>query len=163
MPDPFQTLGVERRFDLDEAELHRRYVAAAAEAHPDRYADPIEQAEAADRAARINEAYRTLSDPERRANALLIALGGASKEQDDSLPPDLLMDMMQVRERLEAAVARDDSGEQTALEAWAVDQRQAHLDNAARLFTAEEPDLQQVRVELNALRYVERMIEQMQG
>ncbi len=161
MSDPFAILGLPPRFDLDEAELHARYLSAAAATHPDRFADPLEQAEAADRAALLNDAYRTLTDPEQRANALLRMLGGSAKQDDNTLPPDLLMDMMDVRERMEDAIASSDADALAALRTWADQQRKSHLDRIAALFAAEPPDLKQVRIELNALRYIERMIEQM--
>jgi len=161
MSDPFDVLGVPRKFALDEAELRERYVQAAAAAHPDRHTDPVEQAEAAERASLLNEAYQTLLDPEKRANALLVSLGGAAKEDDHALPPDLLMDMMDVRERMESAVASQDADELAELRAWAAAQRAAHLERVALLLADDAPDVKQARVELNALRYIERMIEQM--
>ena len=157
--DPFELLGIEPRFDVDEAELHRRFIAASSATHPDRFNDPLEQADAADRAAAINAAYQTLSDPERRANALLLLRGGAAKEDDKSLPPDLLMEMMEVRERMEEAVASDDAAELDALRQWVDAERRSRLDHIASLFHAS--DLAGVRLQLNALRYVERMLEQM--
>ncbi|MCC6680349.1 MAG: Fe-S protein assembly co-chaperone HscB [Phycisphaeraceae bacterium] len=161
MDDPFTLLGLPPRFDLDEADLHARYLSAAARNHPDRFTDPLEQAEAADRAALLNDAYRTLSDPEQRANALLRVLGGSAKEDDNTLPPDLLMDMMDVRERMEDAIASSDTTALSELRTWADQQRKSHLERIAALFAASPPDLKQVRIELNALRYFERMIEQM--
>lgn len=165
MQDPFDTLGLDRRFDLDDAQLHRHFLERSAASHPDRFTDPIEQADAADRSAGINEAYRVLKDPEQRANALLRLLGGASKEDDKSLPPDLLMEMMEVRERQEAAEASGDDGALRSLAAWARQQRQDHLGRIGRLFSqaAAGPDpqvLRQIRLELNALRYFQRMVEQ---
>lgn len=161
LTDPFDMFGLEPRFDLDEDELRQRYMTAAAEAHPDRYTDPIEQADAADRASLLNEAYRTLLDPERRANALLLTLGGTTKEDDNALPPDLLMDMMDVRERMEDAIASEDTDELAALREWAAGQRAAHLERVSLLLAGDAPDVRQARMELNALRYIERMIEQM--
>lgn len=161
MPDPFAALGLPRKFDLDEAELHDRYVKAAAATHPDRFTDPVDQAEAADRAALLNEAYQTLLDPEKRANALLVTLGGAAKEDDNALPPDLLMDMMDVRERMEEAIATEDAAALAELRAWAASKRDEHLANVTALLSGDAPQLKPVRMELNALRYIERMLEQM--
>src|SRR6185369_7979237 len=123
MPSPFEILGVPPRFDLDEADLHRRFITASAATHPDRFADPVEQSDAAERAALINDAYRTLKDPESRANALLATLGGPAKEADKELPAGLLMQIMEAREELEDSLR---SGEQNAinrLAAWAAEQR----------------------------------------
>jgi len=164
MPDPFDTLGVEPRFDLDADDLHRRMIALSAQAHPDRHTDPFEQAQAAEQASLINQAYRTLADPERRANALLARLGGPAKEDDQSLPPDLLIEVMEVREELEEAIAGQDAPTIQRLRAWARQQRTQRLAAVAELFAAggDAGSMgKAVRLELNALRYFERMLEQM--
>jgi len=164
MTDPFDTLGVAPRFDLDSDDLHRRMLTLTGEHHPDRFTDPFEQAEAAERAAQINEAYRTLADPERRANALLTRLGGPAKEDDHTLSPDLLMEVMEVREELETAVESNDADAIERLRRWAVTERAKRLDAVAALFDhGGEPVVlgKAVRLELNALRYFERMLEQM--
>lgn len=173
MRDAFDIMDMPRRFDLDQKALHRRFIELSAAHHPDRFTDALDQADAAERAAAINEAYRTLSDPERRAGALLAVLGGAAKEDDKSLPPNLLMEMMEVRERMEEAIAEDDKATLAELRTWAEGQRRAYLDATAKLFDealrarAEDAGadvseaLGAVRMQLNALRYFERMLEQM--
>lgn len=167
MFDPFAILGVPRRFDLDEAELQRRFLAASAATHPDRFTDPIEQVEAAERAAEINEAYRVLSSPEARADALLRLLGGPAKEEDKSLPPNLLMEMMEVREELEEAQESGDEATIRRLRDWATQQRAARLAKVADYFRAVTGDscpketAKNIRLELNALRYAQRMLDQM--
>lgn len=168
MPDPFQTLGLPPRFDLNEADLHARFIQASAANHPDRYTDPVDQADAAERAAEINHAYAVLADPERRADALLTRLGGPAKDQDKSLPPDLLIDMMETRERMEDAVAENDRPQLDQLRAWANHQRETHLKMIAELFAdnphALPPDTaKSIRLELNTLRYIQRMLDQMPG
>ena len=92
MIDPFATFDLPRRFDIDVECLSHRFIALCAEHHPDRFTDPIDQVEASERTARINESHRVLTDPEQRANILLQLLGGAAKGDDKSLPPDLLVD-----------------------------------------------------------------------
>ena len=167
MPDPFETLGLPPRYDLNEAELHTRFIQASAATHPDRYTDPVEQAQAAERSAEVNHAYAVLSDPERRADALLTLLGGPAKDEDKSLPPDLLMDMMEVREQLEEAVAQENLDELNKLRNWANDQRDAHLKIIRALFADKDtlvPEVaKSIRLELNALRYIQRMLDQMPG
>lgn len=161
MPDPFAVFDLTPRFDFDEDELHQRFLSASAANHPDRFTDPLDQADAAERSAAINHAYRALSDPEARANALLALLGGPAAEDDKSLPPALLMEMMEVREELEAAAEADDRPALARLRAAAERQRQNHLDTLTRLFAQEPIDGKAIRLELNALRYIERMREQM--
>lgn len=161
-------LGLEPGFALDEAELHRRFIAASAATHPDRFADPLDQADAAERSAAINEAYRVLKDPEARANVLLQRLGGSDQSQDKSLPPDLLVEMMEIRERMEEAIDAADEAQMRQLARWAHEQRAAHLARVGELFAAalqasgaaRAEHLKAIRLELNALRYFQRMIEQ---
>ena len=166
--DPFKILGIQAQYDLDQEDLHRRFIHASAQAHPDHFIDSMDQADAAKRSAQINEAYRLLKDPESRASALLEVLGGPAKEADQSLPPDLLMEVMEAREQVEEAIASGDKPSVDQWTQWAVQQRQQRLEQIAQLFDQARSDpgagleglLSQVRLELNALRYFQRMINQ---
>ncbi len=158
MADAFAELGVPAKFELDAAELERRFVALAAEHHPDRFADPLQQADAADRFAAVNEAYRVLRDPILRAAALLQLRGAEAQSDDKSLPAGFLSQMLELRERLEQAIDDQDEAELAALRDWAAQQRTQRLRTIAGLF--EGPDSAAVAMELNALRYVQRMIDQ---
>ncbi len=161
MNDPFATLGVSPRFDLDLDELRQRFLTASAAHHPDRFTDPLDQADAAERSAELNAAYQTLTDPEARANALLALRGGPAAADDKSLPPTLLMEMMEVREELHQAVADQDHATLERLRDWAHQQHARHVDQLAKLFAHDELNGKAVRLELNAMRYIQRMIEQM--
>lgn len=167
MDDVFEILGVPRRFDVDEAELHRRFIAASARTHPDRFADPVAQADASQRSAAVNGAYRVLRDPQTRAEALMVLLGGPVPEADKSLPPDLLMQMMDIREEMQEAIEAVDTATLDRLRTWAQQQRAARLEAIAALFDRAQAadchgdELKRARLELNALRYVRRMLEQM--
>jgi molecular chaperone HscB len=168
--DPFALFDLTPGFELDQGQLQRRFIAATAANHPDRFTDPLQQAEAAERSAAINEAFSVLTDPQRRADCLLVLLGGPAKEDDKSLPDDLLTQMMDVRQRMEEAVADQDQAVLAELATWANRQRQAHLQRIGELFKqmqspAKDGDRaaagKAVRLQLNALRYFQRMIEQM--
>lgn len=159
-PDAFDALGLSPSFDLDEAAIRRAWLARAGQAHPDLAGD-----EGAPTAAELNEARATLAAPERRANALLARLGGPSKEDDNALPDGFLMEMMEVREELEAAHASGDPAQTQRLRDWADDQRATYIERVSGLFKAlaapPPPEaLADIRRELNAWRYIERMIEQ---
>lgn len=166
--DPFALLGLPRQFEIAAAQLQAAYLKRAAAHHPDRIADPIEQAEAARHAARLNDARATLADDERRANALLQLLGGPTKEQDKSLPDGFLMDMMDIRQQMEEALASNDPEHRRRLEKWALQQRQDYINTVSSLFkkagdnTPPSDELfREIRMQLNAWRYIERMIEQL--
>ncbi|MGQ0629164.1 MAG: hypothetical protein ACT4PL_13825 [Phycisphaerales bacterium] len=139
--------------------VRRAFLARAAQAHPDRGAAEGEAAE-------LNRARAALDDPESRAGVLLQRLGGASKEQDRSLPEGFLVRVMALREGLaEAQGAGGLAVEQAILEAES--QREGHMVRCAALFedvrrgAGGEATLREIRRELNAWRYVERLIEQL--
>ncbi|TVQ60082.1 MAG: Fe-S protein assembly co-chaperone HscB [Phycisphaerales bacterium] len=165
--DPFVILGLPARFDLREADVRAAWLRRSAALHPDR-ADAnagMDEAERARAAAVLNDAKRTLEDPERRADALLLRLGGATKEQDKSIPPEVLMEMMEARETLEQAASAGDAAALDGSRAWAEERRAGHIERVGDLFAraGDPPDaaaLRAVRAELNAWRYVERMLEQ---
>jgi molecular chaperone HscB len=165
--DPFDVLGLPPRFDLDIAEIERAYFARSAALHPDVAAGDDD---AQRRMAVLNQARRTLDDPERRANALLARLGGPASAQDKSLPPAFLMEMMEVREAVEEAVNEPDPArrrsERMRWESWAEVQRLNSIREVTEMFqalgTSPAPDdLRAIRTRLNAWRYIERLIEQL--
>jgi molecular chaperone HscB len=119
--NPFETLGLPARFDLDLAELESRYRELSRVLHPDKFAQKpaSERRMSLSRAVEVNEAYRTLKDELSRARALLATLGrptgeGAAAEPAD---PELLMDVMELREALAEARMDKDLAKVAELEA----------------------------------------------
>ncbi len=164
--DPFATLGLGRDYDIDRAHLQRAYLTKAAKWHPDRFADPVRRSEAEQRSAEINRARVVLEDDEQRAEALLTFFGGPGKSDDKSLPDDFLMDILEVRQELEEAVHSGDAQGKQRVEQWAEQQRAAYRQRVGELFHSigNPPDahaLRGIRLELNAWRYIERLIEQL--
>jgi molecular chaperone HscB len=89
-------------FLLDEAALKRLYYAKSRETHPDFHATsaPENQAEMLRQATRNTDAYRTLADPDQRMAYLLRQHGLLDETKQEQLPPDFLMDMMELNEQL---------------------------------------------------------------
>lgn len=165
MFDPFAVLGLERAYEIDRARLQRAYLAEAAKWHPDRFADPIERRDAEQRSADVNRARDILADDEQRADALLALLGGPGKSDDKSLPDGFLMDILEVRQQLEEAVESGDAQGRREVEQWADEQRAGYRRRVSELFrgaggAADGEALGAIRHELNAWRYIERLIEQ---
>ena len=118
--DPFALMGLERRYDLDQIELERRYRELQRALHPDRHASApaAERRLTLQKAVEVNEAYRTLRDDQRRAEALLAALGGGAQGQSgpsEPADPELLMEMMELRESLSEAKADKNASEVSLL------------------------------------------------
>lgn len=165
MPDdPFDTLGLPPTFALDAPAIRAAYLARAALAHPDIAGSDDESARAM---ARLNQAKFTLESPERRAEALLLRLGGPTKEQDRSLPEGFLAETLELRERIEEEMGSAQGDEARARwSAWADAERRATIERVAALLARAvvEPSpaaLRDVRTRLNAWRYLERLIEQL--
>ncbi len=161
--DPFALLAMPQRFDLDPADLRRAWLTRCAQSHPDRLAPG---ADAVREMARLNAAHETLADPERRAGALLALLGGPTKERNKTLPDGFLQQTLEIRERIEETIASGDPEARAEIERWAEERRGEHIRRVASLFAglADPPaqaSLDALRCELNAWRYVERLIEQL--
>lgn len=102
----FELFNVPVQFFQDSAVLDARWKELQREAHPDKFAA---QGAAAQRLAmqwsvRINEAYRRLKDPLKRAT-YLCELHGApiNAETNTAMPADFLMQQMEWREALDDA------------------------------------------------------------
>jgi molecular chaperone HscB len=126
--------------------LDTAYRALQRRVHPDRYATAgeTERRLALQSAARVNEAYRALKDPVKRAQHLLSLHGiEALGETDTALPADFLQDQLARREALAeaeaeriaplAALLEDARSEIARLEAALADDLDAqHALDAAR-------------------------------
>jgi len=164
--DPFALLGLPRGFELDPSALQAAYLRASARVHPDKRHEPAGALEAAADAARINDARQMLADDERRADALLRVLGGPPKDRVKDLPDGFLLDIMGTRETMEAAIESRDPQQLAALQGWAEERRREFAAAIALLFadhacSNDAALLREVRVQLNAWRYIERMLEQL--
>jgi DnaJ-class molecular chaperone len=169
MPDAFDVLGVRPEFNLERRDIDRAYLPLAAAVHPDLAAG---SEEAIRRMAEINVAKAALDNAESRADVLLRRLGGPAAEHEKSLPHGFLMEVMDVREQVEAAV-QDADPERRREQAqrwvqWSTIERQRAIKEVGGMFStlpAVEPArsaaLRDIRVRLNAWRYIERLIEQL--
>ena len=106
--DHFARLELARGYDVDLAELDRRYFAAQRQLHPDRFAttSATERAHSLAHATDLNRAYETLKDPLRRAVYLLDLCGiDVTGETKTSTDPTLLAEVMERREALAEAAS----------------------------------------------------------
>jgi molecular chaperone HscB len=108
--DPFAILGIPQSYDINVVALEKMHRELSRAVHPDRYAATTasEKRGALERAVEVNEAWRVVRDPLRRAEALLelqgISAEGARPE------PEFLMEVVEEREALADARAARDCG-----------------------------------------------------
>lgn len=167
-PSPFEVLGLEPGFELDPAATRKRMLALARGLHPDFHsqASPQARRRAEDSTAALNAAYALLADDFRRADWLLEALGGPREDQERSMPPEFLQEVLEWNEAIEEArAAGARSPALLALEGLAsrlAEERGARMQRVAALLTPlpapGAPALRQTRQQLNALRYLDRAL-----
>ncbi|WP_437658122.1 Fe-S protein assembly co-chaperone HscB [Sorangium sp. So ce1182] len=166
MTDPFDTLGVEPRFDLDLRALEQRHRDLSRALHPDRYAGApaAERRLALGRAIEANDALRVLRDPIRRAEALLRRAGLAQGEEaGQKASPALLLEMMESREELSDAAKRSDGARIARLGEAMRAREQASLASIQAAFAAAAGDpgqLKGVLATLSELRYIRRFLDE---
>ena len=186
--DKFAVLGVTRGFDQDEAALEERFRAVSRRLHPDRFAraGPQERRYALEQTTRLNDAWRTLKDPVKRAEHLLELRGvhlageqrphhGLSVAQPVTMAPEFLEQMMEDRERLMEAKIEGDPAAVAALARGVQERRDQTLAQVGRLIRALEageagPPADgptctpaEVAEQLARLRYFARYLDEVEG
>lgn len=105
MQNLFEILGLPVQFPLELKTLENAYFSAQRATHPDRYIGKpeAERLAAISRSQLVNDAYETLKNPLRRAEHLLEIQGIFALDDSATVPPALLMEMMELREGLSEA------------------------------------------------------------
>lgn len=169
MNDPFLVLGLEPRFDIDLDALERRHRELSRVLHPDKYAGApaSERRLSLGKAVEVNEAFRILRDPIRRAEALLARLGVEVREGKEPKPePQFLMQVMEDREALADARAARDRGKVAKLGRTVRARYEAALGELAAAFagpsvSAGDPaSIDQVISRIGDLRYFRRFLDE---
>src|SRR5262249_3633851 len=125
--------------DVDIAAAERTHREPSRALHPDKYvtAAPTERRAALAKAVEVNEAWRVVRDPIKRAEALFTLAGVKVGETNEpKADPEFLMEMMEQREALAEAKAARDAGAieklAGAIEARAREVERALADGFAR-------------------------------
>jgi molecular chaperone HscB len=169
----YEFFGLDRKLNVDEAELQRRFYELSRQWHPDRFSrkSEQEQAEALEATAILNDGYRTLRDPVRRAEYLLKEEGFPIGEQrSKDVPAELLEEVFELNMMLEELKEGEESARpqlETARQNFiglrdAVDRE---LENLFSTYDAAEPQsetarqaLHEIRGVLNRRRYIENLL-----
>jgi molecular chaperone HscB len=106
MQNHFDLFGLAPKFSIEGEALERSYREIQSKVHPDRFAHAgdAERRASLQWTTRVNEAYRTLKDPVQRARHILELHGvDVAFETNTAMPPEFLMQQMELRETLEEA------------------------------------------------------------
>src|SRR5579875_3090493 len=110
--DYYEFFGLARKLNVDEAELQKRFYELSRQWHPDRFSrkSAQQQAQALEATAILNDGYRTLRDPVKRAEYLLKEEGFPIGEQrSKDVPPELLEEVFELNMALEELKSGDES------------------------------------------------------
>jgi molecular chaperone HscB len=162
--DHFATFGLPPSFAIDTAALEATYLELQRTHHPDHAAagTEAERRGASLRSAAINEAYRVLRDPVRRAE-LLCRMGGIDLDVNDAergaptMPQSFLIDMIERREALAESKGRGFAA-LDALREEVVRELDGALQRAGEALAAR--DIRTAAIALVERRYFQRLVDE---
>lgn len=108
----FDFFGIPEQLSLDTAALQKRFYELSRQLHPDRYTlRPEREREFSLQATAIlNDGYRTLRDPVKRAEYVLSTHGlNIGEQRSKNVPPELLEEVFELNMALEEIRSGDDS------------------------------------------------------
>lgn len=144
-------------FDISTSDLRREFLQLQNISHPDKYPEGPAKQRAEALSARLNEAHRTLADPLQRAQYLLREMHGVDVTAEDgaakhSLDPELLMEVMSVRETIEE-IANDPKAEEIVEQMKRDNQSRVQESVKALAGAFDGGDIEQARKECVRLRF----------
>ncbi len=161
-----------QKLNIDPEDLQRRFYDLSRLLHPDRFMrkSETERQYSLDATSILNDAYRTLRDPVRRAQYLLKQQGFEIGEQrSNDVPPELLEEVFELNMALEELRGGDES---------ARPQLEAAQENFAAMIQASDAELQtrfaaydaapdqeklaQIRALLNRRKYIQNLVNEVQ-
>src|SRR4051812_1832141 len=156
--DRFAVLGVRPSFDEPES-LDEKFRALSRKLHPDRFAraTPQERRFSLEQTTLLNDAYKVLKDPVRRAEHLL-ALRGV--KGDPKMSPEFLEETLEDREKLLEAKS---SGEPLDALAAGVREKRDRTLREAREALESGGDLSRAAELLARMRYYARYLDEVEG
>jgi molecular chaperone HscB len=167
---PFALLGLEPAWGVDQRALRSRLLRASRVVHPDFFgtAEPGVRALAERNSSRLNKAFQVLADDAARADWLVTSLGGPREDQERAMPQAFLLEVLEWNELLEEArAARGADPRLAGLERELRARRAAALERVGAALTPlparGAPALRAARQELNAVRYVDRALSEVEA
>jgi molecular chaperone HscB len=157
-PDKFAALGFQPSFD-EPAGLDEAFRTLSRKLHPDRFAraSAQERRYSLEQTTRLNDAYKTLKDPVRRAEHLLQLRG---IKGDPKMSPDFLEQTLEDREKLAEAKM---SGEPLDALAAGVREKRDQTLRDVRALVENGGDLSRAAELLARMRYYARYLDEVEG
>ncbi len=115
--DYFELFNIPLSLFVDASSIKKRFYELSRKYHPDFFSNTSEeeQSEALEMSAMLNKALKVFSNPEETIKYVLQLKGLLEEEEKYQLPPDFLMDVMELNEQLMDAKMEGDEAKKTAL------------------------------------------------
>ena len=165
--DHFKVMGLPHCFEIDSVELENRYQRLTLEMHPDFFgAAPEKQKRLSEKSSvMLNAAYSSLREPASRARYLLSLFARGKNLQTDALPEGFLQEMFTLQVELDEMLESCDKSELCKMKDDLQNRYASIKSNYVALFKKFETSpenteiLQQLQTELNAERYLRRLLD----
>ena len=160
----FEIFGLKPILDIDLRLLKRKYFELSRSAHPDFFTkESVEkQMEAMETSSMINKAYNTLKDETKRIKYVLDSKALLPEDANLVMPPEFLMEMMDLHENIDAAKQRNSSSVIQQLQADIQNRSNLLRSSVQALFQADFTDYEAAQWEslrdyYLKLRYIQRL------
>jgi molecular chaperone HscB len=170
--DYYSFFDMEKRLNLDTSELQRRFYSLSRMLHPDKYQSrPAREREYSLQATAIlNDGYRVLRDPVKRAEYVLREHGfEAAEQRSKDVPPELLEEVFDLNMALEELRSGERSGLPQLEEARSkfnglLEETDADLKELFEEWDREQKreTLASVRKALNRRKYLENLVNEVE-
>ena len=113
----FQLFDIPVSLNPDKQTLKQKFYELSRKYHPDFFTqeNSLAQEDALDSSSQVNRAYKTLQNRDDIIRYVLMQKGLLEEEEKYQLPPDFLMEVMELNEQMEDAKAENDSRTLTEL------------------------------------------------
>ena len=165
--DNFKVMGLPHCFEIDSVELENRYQRLTLEMHPDFFGTASEKQKRLSEKSSVmlNAAYSSLNKPASRARYLLSLFAREKNLQTDVLPEGFLQEMFTLQESLDEMLESCDQSDICKMNENLQNRYASIESNYAALFKKYETSpenteiLQQLQTQLNAERYLRRLLD----
>ncbi len=166
-PDYFTLFDIPETLTVDEGELQRKFYDLSRKHHPDRFGSrpPAEQQYALDFTAMLNDAYRTLRDPLKRAEYVLRRSGfDIGEQRTKDVPPELLEEVFELNLMLEETPDKSELEEARTKFLDMQTEIDKHLTAEAAKYdwSGDRAYLSSIRGLLNRRRYVQNLVREVE-
>jgi molecular chaperone HscB len=159
----FELFEIPVSLKVDKSRLALKYFELQKKFHPDFYthAGEDEKAEVLEKSSLVNKAFKTFQNPDETIKYVLLQKGLMLEEEKYGLPPDFLMEMMELNEALtDTGIVPDES--LTLLENELYEKVSAIIENYAEGITTPE-EMLQVKDYYYKKKYLQRIRERIRN